>query len=128
MAEVKLAINGRMYAIACDDGQERRVSMLGRYIDARLKEIARAGGASNEAHLLALTALVLADEIHDLREDLDNTMRALRIKNMESEKRGSEVPKPSTEQAESDEAIAGAIAKIARRIGSLAERMESPPS
>lgn len=128
MAEVKLAINGRLYAIACDDGQEKRVSMLGRYIDARLKEIARAGGASNESHLLALTALVLADEIHDLREDLDNTMRALRLKNMESEKRGNEVPKPPMEQSESDDAIAGAITKIARRIGNLAERMESTAS
>lgn len=128
MAEVKLAINGRLYAIACDDGQEKRVSMLGRYIDARLKEIARAGGASNESHLLALTALVLADEIHDLREDLDNTMRALRLKNMESEKRGNEVPKPPMEQSESDDVIAGAITKIAQRIGNLAERMESTAS
>lgn len=124
MAEVKLAINGRLYGIACDDGQERRVSMLGRYIDARLKDIARAGGASNESHLLVLTALVLADEIHDLREDLENTMRALRLKNLESAKRDPESPSAAPAPKAEDQ-IAEALQKISKRLGALAERLES---
>lgn len=125
MAEVKLAINGRMYGIACDEGQERRVSMLGRYIDARLKEIARAGGASNESHLLVLTSLVLADEIHDLREDLENTMRALRLKNLEATKRESDKPDEPA-HTDQDDQIAEAISRIASRIGMIAGRIEAP--
>ncbi|MBL4588720.1 MAG: cell division protein ZapA [Alphaproteobacteria bacterium] len=66
MAEVTISINGRNYGVACDDGQEQRVSELGQYIDKRLKDIASAGAATTESHLLVLTALVLADEIHDL--------------------------------------------------------------
>lgn len=128
MEDVKLAINGRMYAIACDDGQERRVSMLGRYIDARLKEIGRAGGASNESHLLVLTALVLADEIHDLREDLENTMRALRLKNIEAAKRESEGPENAKISADSSDSadlqIADAINGIARKIAAIADRVD----
>ncbi|MCB9978480.1 MAG: cell division protein ZapA [Rhodospirillales bacterium] len=128
MEDVKLAINGRMYAIACDDGQERRVSMLGRYIDARLKEIGRAGGASNESHLLVLTALVLADEIHDLREDLENTMRALRLKNIEAAKRESESPENAKMSANSSDSadlqIADAINGIARKIAAIADRVD----
>ena len=69
MAEVNLSINGRNYGIACDDGQEKRVKELGYYVDQRIKEIARAGAANNDAHLLVLTALMLADEIYELREE-----------------------------------------------------------
>ena len=70
MAEVNLNINGRNYGIACDAGQEKRVKDLGYYIDQRIKEISRAGAASNDFHLLILTALMLADEIFDLREEM----------------------------------------------------------
>ena len=67
MAEITLTINGRNYGIACDDGQERRVLELGRYVDQRLREIARAGTATNESHLLVLTSIILADEIADMK-------------------------------------------------------------
>lgn len=69
MAEVTLSINGRNYGIACDDGQERRLKDLAYYVDQRLKEISRAGAANNEAHLLVLTALMMADEVFDLRDE-----------------------------------------------------------
>ena len=66
MAEVTLSINGRDYGISCDDGQEQRVQDLGMYVDSRLRDIAKAGAASNESHLLVLTSIMLADEIFDL--------------------------------------------------------------
>ena len=68
MTEVNLMIHGRTYGVGCDDGQEKRVRELGQYIDRRVKEIAGAGGAASEAHLLVLTALVLADELFEARE------------------------------------------------------------
>lgn len=70
MAHVNLQIHGKSYGIACDEGQEARVADLGAYVDARLKDIAGSGAASTEAHLLVLTALVMADEIYELREAL----------------------------------------------------------
>ena len=70
MAEVNITINGRTYGISCEDGQEKRVHELGKYVDARLKEIAKAGAASSESHLLVLTSLMLSDEIFDLRSDV----------------------------------------------------------
>ncbi|MGE4313914.1 MAG: cell division protein ZapA [Pseudobdellovibrionaceae bacterium] len=70
MAQVTIDINGLRYGIACDDGQEGRVQALAKYINGRLKEIAGAGAASTEAHLLVLTALVLADELFEVREQL----------------------------------------------------------
>ena len=68
MSEVNLMIHGRTYGVGCDDGQDKRVRELGQYIDRRVKEIANAGGAATEAHLLVLAALVLADELFEARE------------------------------------------------------------
>ncbi|MFA5592002.1 MAG: cell division protein ZapA [Micavibrio sp.] len=67
MAEISITINGRNYGISCDDGQEKRVTELARYVDGRLREIARAGAATNESHLLVLTSIILADEVSDLK-------------------------------------------------------------
>ena len=68
MADVNITINGRIYEIGCDQGQEGRVVDLASYVDQRLQTIARSGAAYNDAHLLVLTALVLADELFEARE------------------------------------------------------------
>lgn len=77
MAELTLNIHGRPFGISCEDGQEDRVLELADYVEARLKDIARAGGAQNESHLLVLTSLMLADEIFDMRDELDHINRQL---------------------------------------------------
>jgi len=70
MAEITLKINHRGYGIHCDEGQEERLNDLAAYVDSRLSDIAAAGAATNESHLLVLTSLVLADEVFDMREEL----------------------------------------------------------
>lgn len=71
MSEVTITINGRNYGVFCDDGQEPRVAELGNHIDSRLKEIASSGANISESHLLVLTSLVLADELHDAKAKLE---------------------------------------------------------
>lgn len=68
MAEVNISINGRTFGIACDDGQEQRVTDLANFVDGRLKDIAKAGAGSNESHLLVLTSIIMADELFDMRD------------------------------------------------------------
>lgn len=110
MAEVNLSINGRNYGIACDDGQERRVRELGFFVDKKIKEIARAGAANNDAHLLVLTALMLADEIYELREENEEL----------SEQVGD------TQDTQQDEILmAKAIDNLAERINLIAGRIQS---
>lgn len=110
MAEVNITINGRSFGISCDNGQEQRVMELGRYVDSRLREIARAGAASNESHLLVLTALMLSDEIFDLREDVAALGANVR----------------SREEQEREEAmVVGAIDQLADRIDQIARRIQS---
>ena len=120
MADVNLSIHGKTYNIACDAGQERRVAELGKYVDARLREIAAAGAASNEPHLLVLTGLVLADEIYELRDmvaELRNrSPKVIREEvAVEAEQRVSE---------EDEMEILAAIEQLANRIDTVAERLQ----
>ena len=109
MGEVNINISGRNYGISCQDGQEQRVNDLGQYVDTRMKEIAKAGAAANETHLLVLTTLMLADEIFDHRENGTSAS-----------------PAPQPEASNTNEAeVADAINTLATRIDQIAKRIQA---
>lgn len=64
MAEVRLSIAGREYAVACKDGEEARLRTLGTMVDEKAREAGASGGL-NETRLLLFSALLLADKLHD---------------------------------------------------------------
>src|SRR5215471_3847584 len=70
MGQVSLTINGRPFALTCDDGQEARIRRLGQYVDAKVAEFVKNVGQVGEARLLLLAALILADELADANEAL----------------------------------------------------------
>ena len=112
MGEVNLDINGRSYGIVCDDGQEERVAEVGQYVNQRAQDIAAAGAAANDTHLLALTSLLLADEIKELHDS-----------------KGMPMPQASTAEpqrvSEEDERlIVEAIEHLATRIEAVADRLQ----
>ena len=61
MAEVKLTIAGRDYAIACRDGEEPHLKRLEAMIDRHADTAQRASGGLNSERTLAYLALILAD-------------------------------------------------------------------
>lgn len=68
MAQVSLQINGYGYTLGCADGEEERLRALSADLDRRIDEIKASTGPSGEARLLLMAALMLSDELHDLRE------------------------------------------------------------
>jgi cell division protein ZapA len=111
MAELNIQIKGRNYAIACDDGQEGRVAELATYVDEKLKAIAAAGAGTNESHLLVLTAIVMADEIFDMKANSANTNAA---------------PLDGLKISETDENdIVEAIDMMSKRINSMAVNLQN---
>src|ERR1700742_4515545 len=70
MSQVSVAVNGRTYAINCDDGQEVRIRRLAQYVDAKVVEFVGSIGQVGEAKLLLLAALVIADELSDANDAL----------------------------------------------------------
>jgi cell division protein ZapA len=109
MAEINLTINGRSFGISCDDGQEQRVRDLGYYVDSRVREISRAGAATNEAHLLFLAALMMADEVFELKDNIEDL--------------GGQVEHENLLKA-NEIAIAQAIDHLADRIDVIATRIQ----
>lgn len=71
MTEVAVSINGRTYNIACGQGEEQRVLELGAYVDKTLREVAKAGAATSDSHLLVLTALLISDQLFDSARGLE---------------------------------------------------------
>lgn len=67
MAQVEIEISGRRYELSCRDGEEERLRLLGRLVDAKAADVARAIGKASEARELLLTALLLADELDEAR-------------------------------------------------------------
>ena len=111
MRRVDVTLNGRPYAVACEAGQEARLKQLAAYVDARVREVAgTAGTAGSEAQVLVLTALVLADQLFDLRAEYD----ALAARAPQ----GAAVPR------EDDEMVVAAVDHLAKRIEDIAARLE----
>jgi cell division protein ZapA len=71
MAQVSIEVNGRAYVVGCEDGQERRLGELARTVDAQIRLVARDVGPLGETRLILMGALVMADEISDLRAQID---------------------------------------------------------
>ena len=66
MSNVTLQIGGRSYTVACSEGEEAHLADLGQLIDGKIRDLSASG--HNEARLLLFAALLLADELHEVRE------------------------------------------------------------
>ena len=71
MGQVSVPVNGRSYTISCEDGQETRIRRLAQYVDAKVGEFVASAGQVGEARLLLLAALVIADELSDANDALE---------------------------------------------------------
>lgn len=126
MAEVNISINGRIHEISCDSGQEGRVVDLASYIDQRLQQIARSGAAYNDAHLLVLTSLVLADELFETREKLAAVSAAPAAAPVKGRKGEIAAEAPvAAANPEEEKAMAQLIEKLAKRIDGIAARVQA---
>jgi cell division protein ZapA len=71
MAQVTLRINGYAYTIGCKDGEERHLEAMGAEVNRRVEGVRSAAGSSGEARMLVMAALLMADDIFELRNKLD---------------------------------------------------------
>ncbi|MBV9785646.1 MAG: cell division protein ZapA [Acidisphaera sp.] len=68
MAQVTVKINGYAYTLGCEDGQEQHLEAMAEQVEGRIDSIKALGAQTGgEARLLVLAALLMADELHDLK-------------------------------------------------------------
>ena len=107
MSTVTISINSREYAIACEDGQERRILQLSRVLDEKAQLLTQGSSQISENMLLAMIALLLADELS------------------EAQKGETQQPLPDTSKLSSlDTEIAGTIKTLDERLKTLAKQIE----
>jgi len=68
MAQVEITINGQSYRVACEDGQEQRLTDLSRMVDAHVGDLVQQVGQVGHTRLLVMASLLVADELVELRE------------------------------------------------------------
>lgn len=139
MSEVNISLSGRQYGIVCDPGEESRVRALGQIIDSKLQQLTNAG--SNEMYRLMLAALMLADELEDLRAefgtghsqmnelgqyaaDLEQQNRALESKVAQlKDALLSATPAEEAQAPAADDNQRAALSELQARLENLAERV-----
>jgi cell division protein ZapA len=72
MAQVTIEVNGHDYVVGCEDGQERRLADLAASVDAQVRQVARDVGSLGETRLMLMGALVMADDITELRSEIES--------------------------------------------------------
>ncbi len=108
MALVTVNINGYAHSVGCEDGQQGHLGAMAADVDKRVQYLKTLGGQTGEAALLVMAALMLADEVHDLRQELDQA-------------------RMSTSSARGGEARLGRrLNKIAARAEEIALGLEQP--
>ena len=103
MAQVDIQIGGRPYELACRDGEEEHLRSIARMLDQKAADVSQSMGGLNEARHLLLAALLLADELNDVRAATTDSRFS------------ATAPDP---------ALATAVEQLAERMESLAERLE----
>lgn len=76
MAQVDVEVNGHVYKVACENGQEQRLAEIGRYFDREVVRLAGELGQIGEARLLLLAALTVCDDLFETRRRLAEEERA----------------------------------------------------
>jgi cell division protein ZapA len=71
MAQVTLRINGYAYTLGCKDGEEQHLEAMGAEVSSRIDGVRAAAGPSGESRMLVMAALLMADDIFDLRQRLE---------------------------------------------------------
>ena len=112
MATINVEVNGRSYAVGCDDGQEEHVRALAEAFDRHVKEVSDQVGSVGELRLFLLGALTVLDELYESRQRLDR---------MQS---GRGFPAPTgPDPARVEARAAAALEQAARRVEALAEQV-----
>ena len=112
MAQVTIKINGYAYNVGCEDGQEAHLLAMSAEVEKRIDSIKALGGNSGESRLLMLAALLMADELHDLRAGIGSAA-------------GSRPPGREPGLA-ADPELPKKLSRLAVRAEQIAEEMERP--
>ncbi len=110
MAQVTLRINGYAYTLGCQDGEEAHLQAMAAEVDRRIEGVKASAGPSGEARMLVIAALLMADDLYELRQKLAAA--------------GSGTQPPA--QGSADGRLGRRLGKLAKRAEDIAAGLEHP--
>ena len=121
MAQVNLTVNGRVYRMACEDGEEDHVTQLGARFDEAIDELRGALGEIGDQRLMVMAGILMTDRLDDAERRLarfEHDLRDQRSKGLDSMARFESVEENFVAHLE---AAAERIERIASRLQNTAD-------
>jgi cell division protein ZapA len=110
MAELAVMIDGRVYRVACDEGEEARLGDLAQLVDAKISALRQRFGEIGDRRLIIMAAITLADDWAEA-----NT----RVRELEAEL--VRLKAPLTPAPDWAERVAVSLSEAAQRIEHVAQ-------
>ncbi len=117
MGQVTVTIAGKVFRMACDDGQESHLEKLAASVDNKINDLRAAFGEIGDQRLTVMAAIAIADEASEqLRRltDIESEIEALKRARSEAQQ----------ENAASQQALAGTIVQLATRVERITDIVE----
>ena len=113
MAQVTVTIAGRIYRMACGEGEEAHIEGLARIVDAKIESLKGSFGEIGDQRITVMAALTFADELSEVRRRMaELEVDVVNERNLRDQAAAS---------AEADHrAVAAALQKVAARFEGLA--------
>lgn len=132
MPEMTITIGGRDYQVACQDGEEEYLLTAARMVDREASQLIDQMGRLPEARMLLMAALMVADKVAGLEEQLRSAEeRAIAAERLAEEARANprtvEVPVVPQIVVDSFEEIAARAESLADRIAAGGGRSDQAP-
>ncbi len=67
MGQVAITIAGRVYRVACDEGEEEHLDELAKMVDGKIVGMRQQFGEMGDQRLTVMAAVTIADELFELR-------------------------------------------------------------
>ncbi|MGI3899812.1 MAG: cell division protein ZapA [Janthinobacterium lividum] len=118
MAQVNVKIAGRVYRMACADGEEDHLTGLAARLDGKIDELRGSFGEVGDTRITVMAALTIADQLAEAER---------RIASLESENdrlRGEEAGHDARTAALA-EAVAAALGEAATRVDRVARAVDA---
>ncbi len=112
MAELAVMIDGRVYRVACDEGEEVRLGDLAQLVEGKIATLRQRFGEIGNQRLIVMAAIILADEWAEA-----NT----RVRELEAEL--ARLKAPSTPAPGWAERVAVSLSEAAQRIEHVAQNL-----
>lgn len=77
MGQVSVTLNGRNYRLECSEGEEAHLIELAEYLGSHVDEMRRKFGQVGDDRLILMASLVVADELWELRREVEEMKTAL---------------------------------------------------